>query len=154
MSMSTRELWFLNSSVSIRVSQADGQDGVSILEHRLAYGDSPPLHLHRTEDEIFHIMEGEFCLKVGDREHRAGPGTIMLVPKNIPHTYRVESLEGGRLLTVTACGDFERFVRALSRPAERPGMPEHAGAPSPEAIQALTTTAAQYGIEILGPPLG
>ena len=151
--MSTDKLWFLNTLVTIRVSQADGQDGVSILDHRVAHGDSPPLHFHRTEDEIFHILEGEFRVLVQAKEHQVGPSVIMVAPKGIPHTYRAESLEGGRFLTMTVHGDLERFVRAMGRSAQRPGLPEPAGAPSPEAIQALTTAAAKYGIEIVGPPL-
>ena len=147
------QLWFLNTFITVRVSESDGQDGISVLEFRAPYGDSPPLHLHRTEDEVFHILEGEFRLKVQDQEHRAGVGDTLLGPKGIPHTYRVESLQGGRFLTVTVRGDFERFVRAMSRPAERPDLPEPAGAPSAEAIQALTATAAKYGIEFVGPPL-
>jgi len=151
--MSTNQFWFLNSLVTIRVSQSDGQDGVSILDHRVPHGDSPPLHFHRNEDEIFHILEGEFRVKVKDQEQRVCPGDIMLAPKGMPHTYRAESPQGGRFLTVTVHGDFERFVRAMGRPAQRPGLPEAAGAPSPEAIQTLTQAAAQYGIEIVGPPL-
>jgi hypothetical protein len=50
-------------------------------------------------------------------------------------------------------GEFERFVRAVSRPAERPELPPPAGAPSPDAIQALKTAAAKFGIEFVGPPL-
>jgi len=52
------QLWFLDSLVTIRVSVSDGQDGISILEHFVPYGSSPPLHLHRTEDEVFHVLEG------------------------------------------------------------------------------------------------
>lgn len=152
--MSTNQLWFLNTFITIRLARSDGRDGVSILEHRVPQGDSPPLHLHRTEDEIFHILEGEFRVKVQDQERRAGPGEILLAPKGISHTYRAESSAGGRFLTVTVHGDFERFVRALGRPAQRPGLPEPAGPPTPEAIQVLTTAAAEYGIEIVGPPLG
>jgi quercetin dioxygenase-like cupin family protein len=151
--MNADQLWFLNSLVTIRVSQSDGQDGVSIIEHRVPHGDSPPLHSHRTEDEIFHILAGEFRLKVQDREHRAGPGAILLAPKGVPHTYRAESAAGGRFLTVTVRGDFERFVRAMSRPAQHSGLPEPTGTPSPQAIQALTASAAEYGIDIVGPPL-
>jgi quercetin dioxygenase-like cupin family protein len=151
--MHKTRLWFLHSAVTIRVSATDGGDGVSILEHQVPQGDSPPFHLHRTEDEIFHILEGGFRVRLRDQEHQAGPGDILLVPKGVPHTYRVESATGGRFLTITVHGDFERFVRAMGRPAEAPGLPEPAAAPSPEAIQALTATAAEYGIEILGPPL-
>jgi hypothetical protein len=35
-----------------------------------------------------------------------------------------------REMTVTVRGDFERFVRAMSRPAERPELPKSAGFPN------------------------
>jgi mannose-6-phosphate isomerase-like protein (cupin superfamily) len=147
------QLWFLDSLVTIRVPTSDSPDGISVLEHRMPYGSSPPLHLHHTEDELFHILEGEYRLKVQDQEQIVGPGAIVLAPKGVPHTYRVESAQGGRCLTITVRGDFERFVRAMSRPAERPELPKSAGPPSADAIKALTVTAAQYGIEFVGPPL-
>ena len=147
------QLWFLDSLVTIRVAASAGQDGLSVLEHRMPYGSSAPLHLHRTEDELFHILEGEYRIKVADQEQRVGPGSVLLVPKGVPHTYRVESAQGGRCLTITVRGDFERFVRAISRPAERAELPPPAGPPSDAAIQMLKTTAAKFGIEIIGPPL-
>ena len=147
------QLWFQNSLVTIRVSMSDGQDGISVLEHRVPYGFSPPLHFHRTEDEVLHVLDGEFRVKVKDLEHRLFAGDVLLAPKNVPHTYRVESAQGGRCLTTTVRGDFERFVRAVSRPAERPELPEPAGAPSAEAVQALRDAATKYGIELVGPPL-
>ncbi len=150
---SANQLWFLDSLVTIRVSSSEGPDGLSVLEHRMPYGSSPPFHLHRMEDELFHILEGEYRLKLRDQEQRVGPGTIVLAPKGVPHTYRVESAKGGRCLTVTVGGDFERFVRAMSRPAERPELPKAAGPPSDDALQALRATAAKYGIEFVGPPL-
>ena len=151
--ITTNRLWFQNSLVTIRVSTSDGQDGLSVLEHWVPHGFSPPLHLHRTEDEVFHVLEGEFRVRVKDQEHRLGPGDVLLGPKGVPHTYRIESAQGGRCVTITARGDFERFVRAVSRPAARPELPEPAGPPSPDALQALKAAAAKYGIELVGPPL-
>ena len=68
------QLWFQNSLVTIRVSTSDGQDGISVLEHRVPYGFSPPRHLHRAEGEVLHVSEGEFRVKVKDQEHRLGAG--------------------------------------------------------------------------------
>ncbi len=147
------QLWFQNALVTIRVSTLEGQDGLSILEHWVPYGFSPPLHLHRTEDEVFHVVDGEFRVRVRDQDHQLNAGDNLLAPKGIPHTYRVESANGGRCLAITARGDFERFVRAVSRPAERPELPEPAGPPSADAIQALKATAAKSGIELVGPPI-
>jgi quercetin dioxygenase-like cupin family protein len=151
--MKTNQLWFQTSLVTIRVSASDGQDGISILEHLVPYGFSPPLHLHRTEDEVFHVLEGEFRVKIKDQEHRLGAGDVLLAQKGVPHTYRVESAQGGRCLAITARGDFERFVRAVSHPAERPELPPPAGPPSADAVQALKAAAAKHGIELVGPPL-
>ena len=152
-SNSANNLWFLNTFVTIRVSESAGQDHISILEHRAPHRDSPPLHIHHTEDEIFHVLEGEFLFKIDNQEHRLGAGQFILAPKGIPHQYLVESAQGGRWQTITVPGDFERFVRVMARPAERLELPEPAEAPSPEAVKALMETAAQYGIEIIGPPL-
>jgi quercetin dioxygenase-like cupin family protein len=146
-------LWFLNSLVTVHASSADAQDGISVLEHFVPHGFSPPLHVHRTEDEVFHVLEGEFRLRVRDEEHRLRAGDSLLTPKGVPHTYRVESSPGARCLAITARGDFERFVRAVSRPAERPELPPPAGPPSADAAQALKAAAAKHGIELVGPPL-
>ena len=146
-----RKLWFLNTHVTIRVSAQDGSDGISVLEHRASQGDSPPLHIHHDEDEIFHVLEGEVRYRVGDQERLARAGETLLTPKGIPHTYRVESAEA-RMLTITK-GEFENFVRAFGRPAERDGLPDPSGPPTPEQAEALARTCRQFGIDLVGPPL-
>ena len=59
-------LWFMKGRVSIEVSQVDSEDGVSVIMHEVPSGDGPPLHVHRAEDEIFFVVEGELKLKLGD----------------------------------------------------------------------------------------
>ena len=54
---------------------------------------------------------------------------------------------------ITTRGHFERFVRALSRPAERPELPAAQGPPTPEQADALAAAAREHGIELVGPPL-
>ena len=147
------QLWFQNSLVTIRVSTADGPDGLSVLEHRVPHGFSPPLHLHRNEDEVLHVLAGEFRMRVKDEERCLGAGDILLVPKGVPHTYRVQSSPEGHILSITGRGDFERFVRAVSRPAERADLPPPAGPPASEALAAFKAAAIRYGIELVGPPL-
>ncbi len=148
--LTSNDLWFLDNLVRIHVSRENA--GLSVLELSGRLGDSPPLHIHRTEDEIFHVIEGELTLRVGDDEFSAGSGETLNAPKGIPHTYRVES-ETACWLAVTPNGDFERFVREFSRPAERSDLPDPSGPPSLEAQQALGAAAAAHGIDLVGPPL-
>lgn len=147
-----RRLWFLNTLVLIRVSYEDGTDGVSILEHRAPQDDSPPLHVHRTEDEIFHVLEGELLLRIAEKELRGRPGEILLAPRGVPHTYRVETASA-RWLTITCGRDFERFVRSVGRIAERDGLPEPSGPPTPEEARALEEACGRHDIVLVGPPL-
>ncbi|MBJ6127722.1 cupin domain-containing protein [Microvirga splendida] len=149
--MDHRNLWFLNARVTIRISSQDSSDGISVLEHHASQGDSPPLHVHHNEDEIFHVLEGEVRYRVGDQERQASAGETLLTPKGIPHTYRVESAEA-RMLTITR-GEFENFIRALGRPADRQGLPDLSGPLTPEQAEALARACRQFGIELVGPPL-
>jgi quercetin dioxygenase-like cupin family protein len=150
---STERLWFLNALVTVHVRHDQGEDGVSVLESHAPYGESPPLHVHRTEDELFHVLEGELRLRAGDADIRVGAGESILAPKRVPHTYRVESPAGARWLVITRRGDFERFVRAQSRRAERPALPPRQGPPTPEQADALAAAARAHEIELIGPPL-
>lgn len=150
---STEQRWFLNTLHTVRVRHDAGVDGISVMESLAPHGDSPPLHVHETEDEIFHVLEGELRVRAGDTELRIGAGETILAPKGVPHTYRVESHEGARWLLITRRGDFESFVHSLSRPAERPELPTPQGPPTPEQADALAAAAREHGIELVGPPL-
>ena len=150
---SAEQLWFLNSLVTVRVRHHDGEDGISVLESLAPHGFSPPLHVHRTEDELFHLLEGELRIRAGDVDMTVAAGETILAPKGVPHTYRVESPERARWLVITSRGDFERFVHAVSRSAERPELPSPQGPPTPEQTDALAAAAREHGIEFVGPPL-
>jgi quercetin dioxygenase-like cupin family protein len=146
-------LWFNNTLVAIQVASAEGEDGICVIEHRMPHGDSPPLHVHRNEDEVFHILEGRIRFVVDGRERIAGAGETIIAPKGLPHSYRVESPEGAHMLTVTRGSDFETMVRQASRPAERPDLPP-AAVPTAQMIEMLTRLCAENGIDLVGPPLG
>jgi quercetin dioxygenase-like cupin family protein len=148
----TSPLWFLDTAVWIRVSADAGHNGLSMLESLAPRGDSPPLHLHTRDDELFHVVSGELLLEIGGEELILAEGETALAPAGVAHSYRVESAEA-RWLVVTVGGEFERFVRELSRPAERDGLPPRTGPPTAEQAEELAAVGAKHGIEIVGPPL-
>lgn len=79
----------------------------------------------------------------------AGPGGFVYGPRDIAHTFAVSS-ERARFLLVTQPGVFDGFVRTVGQPAERLEIPDGPGAP-PD-MDLLVATAAEFGVEILGPP--
>jgi mannose-6-phosphate isomerase-like protein (cupin superfamily) len=150
---SEKYFWYLSSLTAIRVSAQSGADQLSVVEQRAPQGSSPLLHRHRAQDEIFCVLEGEFRLKVGDREMRLGAGDVQLIPKGTPHTFRIESPEAGHWLTITVGTDYENFVRAFARPAEHLDVPPSGEEMSPENLLTTAMTADQFGIELVGPRL-
>jgi mannose-6-phosphate isomerase-like protein (cupin superfamily) len=73
-----------------------------------------PLHVHRNEDELFYVLEGEHVFQVGEDEFRVAPGGLAFAPRGIPHAQRRVEPRVGRTLTMVSPAGFERFFRELS----------------------------------------
>src|SRR5207247_11307826 len=79
----------------------------------------------------------------------APAGAFVYGPRDIPHTFEVTSDEARFLLVAEPAG-FEKFVRSVAEPAPSLTLPPPPSeAPDPAA---LTAAAAEFGIEITGPP--
>jgi mannose-6-phosphate isomerase-like protein (cupin superfamily) len=84
-----------------------------------------PMHVHRNEDELWYVLEGEHIIQIGDDEFHVGPGGTLFGPRGVPHSQRRVVPRTGRLLEFFYPAGFEGFFRELSE-AERTGssMPE------------------------------
>jgi quercetin dioxygenase-like cupin family protein len=142
-------LWFLGSHCSIKASADTTAGRVAVIEHMTPRGLGSPLHVHHREDEWFYVIEGELTVWVGGQVINAPAGSFVYGPRDIPHTFMVSS-ETARYLLVTEPGNFAGFMRSLAEPATEAVIPPPAT--EPPDIAAMTQVAAEYGIEILGPP--
>jgi quercetin dioxygenase-like cupin family protein len=141
--------WFLGTLVTIKSSSESTAGRVSVTENLAPRGSGSPLHVHHNEDEWFYVTEGELTFWVGGQVITAGAGSFVYGPKDIPHTFTVSS-DTARFLLVVEPAGFENFVRAGSEPAQRLEIPP---APTePPDVARLTAVAADYGVEIIGPP--
>ncbi|MFD4630630.1 cupin domain-containing protein [Streptomyces sp. NPDC058284] len=63
--------------------------------HRLGMAESvlaphtpgPPQHRHAQHDEGFYVVAGTVRFTVGEADHDAAPGTLVMVPAGAPHTF-------------------------------------------------------------------
>ena len=145
-------VWFLNTLVVIRVPPERGTDGLCVLEHHAPERDSPPLHVHRDQDEVFALLAGEARFHLSGRDIEARTGDCFLVPKGEPHSYLATSAEGVRFLTITRGDGFIGLVREVGRAPKTDGLPAPGRPPSPEQA-ALAQIALKHGVEFVGPPL-
>jgi quercetin dioxygenase-like cupin family protein len=142
-------LWFLGILATIKAATETTAGRVAVIEHLAPRGGGSPLHVHRSEDEWFYIIEGELAVWVGGQVVTAAAGSFIFAPRDIPHTFTVTSGQA-RFLLVTQPAGFENFMRDLAQPARQLTIPP-APAEVPD-VDRLTAIAASYGIEILGPP--
>lgn len=56
------------------------------------------LHVHYSDDEAWHVLEGQLEFRYADRTETAGPGTTVFVPAGTAHTYSVRP--GARYLII------------------------------------------------------
>ena len=74
------------------------------------------LHIHRSDDEAWHVLEGSLRFIFPDREVEAPAGTTVFVPAGTPHTYRVT--EPSRYLIVLT-PRLDRLIARLRRLSDR-----------------------------------
>jgi mannose-6-phosphate isomerase-like protein (cupin superfamily) len=99
-------------------------------------GFASPLHIHRRDGGVFFVLEGTMRIRCGDLEHIATPGSMVYLPPEVPHAFRVEGDSRARWFSVQSPhGDFMLSTIARSRgeaPAlavEGPGAIETVSAP-------------------------
>jgi quercetin dioxygenase-like cupin family protein len=99
----------------------------------------PPRHVHHREDEAFYVLEGELLFQVGDQELKAGPGTYLWAPRDIPHTFKNTGSTPAKLLVLITPAGFERFMAEFaSLPLDQP--------PDPQKMKVI---GAKYGLEFV-----
>lgn len=138
--MTTREeLDFLGCRARVVVDGAETDGRFSLVDMiDVPAGHMPPLHVHRDHEEGFRDLEGEVTLFLPGESLTLTAGDFMLAPRGVPHTYRVGD-RPARWLVITSPAGFERFVADVAA----------LDAPDPARLASL---AAQYGVDILGPP--
>jgi mannose-6-phosphate isomerase-like protein (cupin superfamily) len=46
-----------------------------------------PLHVHHSDDEAWYVLDGRLGFTLGDRTIEAGPGSAVIAPRGVAHTF-------------------------------------------------------------------
>jgi uncharacterized cupin superfamily protein len=89
------------------------RDGFTVVENRLPPGASgPPLHLHRSLDESFYVVEGTVTVITTGSEQEVGAGGYVFFPRGTPHSLQNRGDVPVRYLSIGS-GGLDRFAREL-----------------------------------------
>ena len=106
-------VWLGGLGVDFKIPAAMTGGAFSIVEHPLDPGRLIPPHIHYKEDELSYVLSGEIGVRIGDRDHLAGPGSYVFKPRGIPHTFWNAGPEPARLLEIISPAGFETFFAEL-----------------------------------------
>jgi len=84
-----RAINVLGDNMTLRLTAEDTGGAFTLVEQANAPGVGIPLHFHKNEDELFHILEGSMAFTIGDQSLMASAGTTVFLPRNLPHAWKV-----------------------------------------------------------------
>ena len=99
--------------VHFKIDAAHTGGRFSIVEHPIEPRRLIPPHVHRNEDEYSFVIEGVVGARIGDDIVEGGPGTYIIKPRNIPHTFWNPGDTPARLLEIISPSGFEDYFREL-----------------------------------------
>jgi quercetin dioxygenase-like cupin family protein len=103
-----------------------GQDTryTSMFDWTLPAGFSTGLHVHRTQEETFYVLEGECDWRIGEQLVRATAGTFVFIPPGVPHNIGNASDKPARMLMTVSPPGHENYFEELGAVVSRGDRPD------------------------------
>ena len=120
--------------VTLKLTGEQTGGSIGIVEGTSPPGVGPPRHIHRSSDELFYVLSGEFLFLAGELLTEAAPGSLIFVPRGTVHAVKALGSEPGRVLAAFVPGGPERSFEEFGR------LPRD-------------VVAEKYDSEFVGPPL-
>ena len=117
-------VWLGGLGVNFKLYGDDTKGAFSIVEHPIEPGVLVPPHMHTHEDEFSYVLEGEVGARVGDQEVLATPGSYIIKPRGVPHTFWNAGAKPARLLEIISPAGFERYFAEMSEALRGDGTPD------------------------------
>jgi quercetin dioxygenase-like cupin family protein len=133
----------VNSNIlDVKISGSDTDGDLAIFEQTsLSQGKGTPLHLHNSQDEIFHVTEGEYYFQVGEEKFNLTMGDSIFLPRNVPHAWTQVSEKGKMTVIVQPAGKLENFFVTMASLDHEPTSAE------------VSKIFADNDMVVVGPPL-
>ncbi len=133
----------VNSNIlDVKISGSDTNGELAIFEQTsLSQGKGTPLHIHHSQDEIFHVQEGSYYFQVGEERYDLTVGDSIFLPRKVAHAWTQVSAKGRMTVIVQPAGKLEDFFVTMAALDHEPGQEE------------IAKIFSDNDMEVVGPPL-
>ncbi len=113
---------YIAHTFSFLVTGKDTDNAYSLIHCFFRKGFTPPSHLHKHEEESFYILEGTIDFQAGDKKFTAVAGELVILPREIPHSFKLVTDTAKALLIISPAG-FETVFKEFGAPAQTLDLP-------------------------------
>jgi mannose-6-phosphate isomerase-like protein (cupin superfamily) len=138
----------------IKVPESSTGGLLSVCEMPIAPGYMVPPHTHADTDEWSYVLEGRVGARIADDEFTTGPGSWILKPRGLMHTFWNAGPEPARIIELMTPGRFESFFRRMTDLARRDELTDEvmealaAEFKTTVSLEWVDELAGRYGLEV------
>lgn len=134
---------WLNTIYTVLLTPAESGGGIGMFSAIVPPNSGPPRHVHRNEDEIIHLIDGDVEFWLEGATRRCSNGETVFIPRGREHAFHVHGPQPAQFLTAVTPGGFESFFASASVKGLVPHLHR----------AELGALAAGFGCAFTGPPL-
>ena len=128
----------LGDHQTFRLTGADTDGALTVIEQSFEPGVGVPLHYHEREEETFTVLEGEVAYELDGKRIVAVPGTTVFVPRRVKHRFEAVGTKRARVLLVVTPAGLEGMFLELGQ------LP-----PGPPDLTKVTEICARFGVRLV-----
>jgi quercetin dioxygenase-like cupin family protein len=136
-------VWMLGGRYEVKVSSAETDGAMTIMELWMPAGAGPPPHTHPGAETVY-VLSGKLRYHIAGEVFDGAAGSIFHIPAGVLENF--EPVEESRILVTYAPGGIEQFFAEAGEPAGSNQLPPPMQ--EPPDLEALASVAARYGMDI------
>jgi mannose-6-phosphate isomerase-like protein (cupin superfamily) len=102
---------------TVRITSRQTDDAYCVCEMTTLPGEGVSLHVHDRDEEFYYILEGAYEFQAGDERLTAEAGSIVVIPRDVPHQFRNAGDVPARALMIFRPGGFDELLGEMRQAA-------------------------------------
>jgi len=95
---------------TVRISSSHSDGAYCVCEMTTMPGEGVSLHVHDRDEEFYYIIEGAYEMEAGDKRFTAVAGSMVVIPRDVPHQFRNAGNVPARALMIFRPGGFDELL--------------------------------------------
>ena len=105
------------TGTNVLISSRQTGGAYCVCEMTTPPGDGVSRHVHDRDEEFYYILEGAYEFQAGDQRFTAEVGSVVVIPRDVPHQFRNPGTVPARALMIFRPGGFDELLGEVRQAA-------------------------------------